>query len=84
MTANQPGKLSEESARFSKQRDSNAHCGRDENDCTVSISHDITHLFAGGVPEVDHLRDRARQISSKPQENEESHRPSLHRPEFST
>src|SRR5215472_4347038 len=70
MLANQSGNLSEERSRFSQQQDSNAHHSRDENDCTTSISLHVTHLFCRGIPEVDRLRDRARQIPSKPQKEE--------------
>jgi len=48
MLVNQFGNLPEERSRFSQQQDSNAHCGRDENHCTASVSLHITHLFCGG------------------------------------
>ena len=66
MLTNQSGNLSEECSRFPQQQDCNAHGSRDENDCTASISLHIMHLFCGGIPEVDRLRHRARQIPSKP------------------
>src|SRR5215472_3608866 len=84
MLANQSGNLSEERSRFSQQQDSNAHHSRDENDCTTSISLHVTHLFCRGIPEVDRLRDRARQIPSKPQKEEDFDRPPIHRHESST
>ena len=84
MLANQSGKLSEARSRFSKQKDSNAHCSRDENHCPASISQDITHLFGGGIPEVDRYRDGARQIPSKPQKDEDFDLPSIHGHQSST
>jgi len=79
MLVNQFGNLPEERSRFSQQQESNAHCSRDENHCTASISLHITHLFCGGIPEVDRLRNRARQIRCKPQKDENFDRPPLHR-----
>jgi hypothetical protein len=84
MLANQSGKLSKERSRFSKQKDSNTHCSRDENHCPASVSQDITHLFCRGIPEVDRLGDGARQIPSKPQKDGDFGRPSLHRHQSST
>ena len=84
MLVNQFGNLPEERSRFSQQQDSNAHCSGDENHCTASISQDITHLFCRGIPNVERLRNRARQIPSKPQKHEDFKRPSLHRHHSST
>jgi len=78
------GNLAEECSRFSQQQDSNAHCGRDENHCTASVSLHITHLFCGGIPEVDRLRDRAGQIRCKPQKEKDFDRPPLHQHQSST
>src|SRR6516162_5737010 len=84
MLANQSSNLAEDCSRFSQQQDSNAHCGRDENHCTSSVSLHITHLFCGGIPEVDRLRDRARQIRCKPQKEKDFDRPPLHQHQSNT
>jgi len=70
--------VSQTLAQLPKQHYSKAHCSSDENGCPASVSQQIMHLFRRGIPEVNRFRDRARQIPSKPQENEEFNRSSFH------